>query len=397
MLTLNQPEKTSGIALLQLGFRPFFLGGAAFSTVAMVLWMGQFVLGWQSPLLGIAPVIWHAHEMLFGYTLAVIAGFLLTAVKNWTGQQTIHGTNLLLLFSLWLCARLSFILDIGSIEILAVLDNLFIVLLILAIASPIIKVKQWKQLGILSLLLLMLIANLVFYAGVLGYVENGMNTGLYSCLYLILALIFLMARRVIPMFIQNGVTEQVNLTNRKWLDLSSIFLFLALWIFDVLTTYTSITNTLAAILFLLHSIRLFDWHTKGLWKTPMVWVLYIAYSFLVLGFALKAMLLIANISPLLSVHAFAVGGIGILTMGMMSRVSLGHTGRNILKPPTGLPIAFFILVLSTVVRVIFPIIIPSEYTLWVAISQAGWIISFTVFFILFLPILATPRIDGKPG
>ncbi len=397
MLTINNPQKSHGIALLQLGFRLFFLGAAAFSVVAVAVWMGLFVFGWQLPLLGISPVLWHAHEMLFGYALAVIAGFLLTAVKNWTGQQTLQGSKLLALFSLWLAARLISILNIGSIELLATLDNLFIILLILAIATPIIKVKQWAQAGILAKLLLMLIANLVFYAGLMGYIENGASIGIYSCLYLILALVFVMARRVMPMFIQNGVAEQVSLTNRKWLDIISMILFLALWVFDILIVQTTLAGILAGSLFLLHSLRLYDWHTKGLWKSPMVWVLYVAYIFLVLGFALKTASAITNISPFLSVHAFSFGGIGILTMGMMARVSLGHTGRNIMQPPSALPVAFMVLLLSAMVRVVFPLLAPSEYTLWIVLSQLGWILSFSLFFILFLPVLKSPRIDGQPG
>lgn len=397
MLTINQPQKSPGIALLQLGFRPFFLGATAFSIVAIILWMGIYTFGWQLPLLNIPTTLWHAHEMLFGYALAVIAGFLLTAVKNWTGHQTIQGTKLLSLFMIWLTARLLSILNIGTIEILAILDNLFIILLILAVARPIIKAKQWAQAGILAKLLLMLVANMVFYAGLMGLIENGASIGIYSCLYLILALVFVMARRVMPMFIQNGVTEQVTLTNRKWLDISSMVLFLALWIFDIFTMQTTLTGILAASLFLLHSLRLYDWHTKGIWKSPMVWILYLAYTFLVLGFALKAASAVTNISAFLSVHAFAFGGIGVLTMGMMARVSLGHTGRNILQPPAALPIAFGVLILSAVVRVIFPLIVPSEYLLWIALSQCGWILSFSIFLILFLPILTSPRIDGKPG
>jgi len=392
MLNITDPNQKQGFALLQLGFRPFFLGAAAFAILGIAVWMGIFVFGWQLPLLGVAPTLWHAHEMLFG-----IAGFLLTAVKNWTGQQTIHGSKLLALFILWAIARLMPIVNIGSIELLAGVDSLFLISLALAVAAPIIKVKQWGQTGILAILFLIFLANLVFYAGLMGIVENGETIGIYSCLYLILALVFVMARRVMPMFIQNGVVEQVTLTNRKWLDSSSMVLFFALWVFDVLITQTALTGILAGTLFLLHSLRLYDWHTKGIWKSPMVWILYLSYAFLVLGFALKAASTVTAISPFLSVHAFMLGGVSILTMGMMSRVSLGHTGRNVLEPPTALPIAFVVLLLSAVVRVIFPIIIPSEYLLWIALSQVGWILSFSMFLILFFPILSSPRIDGQPG
>lgn len=397
MLTIHEPQKVPGIALLQLGFRPFFLGAAAFSIFSVAMWMGIFIFGWQLPLLNIPPTLWHAHEMLFGYILAVIAGFLLTAVKNWTGQQTIQGAKLFALFIIWLAARLIPVLNIGSIGLLAGIDNLFLILLILAVATPIIKVKQWAQTGIVAILFLVLIANLVFYAGLMGFIENGASIGIYSCLYLVLALVFVMAQRVMPMFIQNGVVEQVKLTNRKWLDISSMLLLPALWVFDIFTMQTTLAGIFATALFLLHSLRLYDWHTKGIWRSPMVWILYISYAFLVLGFALKAASAVTNISPFLSVHAFMFGGVGVLTMGMMARVSLGHTGRNILEPPAALPIAFGVLLSSAVVRVIFPLIIPSEYSLWIALSQVGWILSFSMFLILFFPILSSPRIDGQPG
>jgi uncharacterized protein involved in response to NO len=397
MLNISDPNQKRGSVLLQLGFRPFFLGAAVFAILAMAVWMGIFVFGWQLPLLGITSTLWHAHEMLFGYALAVIAGFLLTAVKNWTGQQTIQGSKLLVLFVLWAVARLIPIANIGSIEFLAGIDCLFLISLALAVAVPVIKVKQWGQLGILAILFLILIANLVFYAGLMGTIENGEIIGIYSCLYLILALVFVMAQRVMPMFIQNGVVEQVKLTNRKWLDISSMVLFPALWVFDILIMQTTLTGILAASLFFLHSLRLYDWYTKGLWKSPMVWILYLAYVFLVLGFALKAASIVTNISPFLSVHAFMFGGVGVLTMGMMARVSLGHTGRNVLQPPAALPVAFGVLLLSAVVRVIFPLIVPSEYSLWIALSQVGWILSFSLFLILFFPILSSPRIDGQPG
>lgn len=399
MLNISEPSPTikSGNALWQLGFRPFFLGAASFSVIAMMVWMGIYLFQWPMPLLNIDPTIWHAHEMLFGYALAVIAGFLLAAVKNWTGQQTINGAKLMALFSLWLTARLLPILNIGSLEIIALLDCLFILSTALAVATPIIKVKQWSQIGVLAILFLMFAANVFYYAGLLGFIENGDRIGIYSCLYLILTIIFVMGRRVIPFFIERGVNEPVSLTNRKWLDTSSMVLLISLWISDVLYVQTKIAGALAGILFVLHAIRSFDWHTKALWKSSMLWVLYIAYLFLTLGFALKAASVWFGLSPFLSVHAFTAGGIGILTAGMMSRVTLGHTGRNVQQPPRGLSIAFLLLLTGAFARVILPLLLPSQYTSWIAISQILWMSGFGLFLILFAPMLIKPRIDGQPG
>lgn len=397
MLNISEPTSKTGFALWQLGFRPFFLGAGSFAVIAMTIWMGIYLNVWSMPLLNIETITWHAHEMLFGYALAVIAGFLLTAVKNWTGQQTIHGYKLTALFLIWASARLFPLLNIGTIEIVALLDCSFLLLTSIAIAIPIIKVKQWIQIGILSKLVLMLIANIVYYAGLLGFMEYGERIGIYSCLYLIVALIFVMGRRVIPFFIEKGVTETVNLTNRKWLDISSMILFVGLWVFDVLYIHTETAGILAGVLFMLHSIRLIDWHTKALWRSPMLWVLYIAYSFLTLGFALKVASVWFGVSTFLSIHAFAVGGIGIITLGMMSRVTLGHTGHNVQQPPRGLAIAFLLLFFGTISRVIFPLLLPSQYTMWIIVSQALWICAFGLFVIIFIPILTKPRVDGQPG
>lgn len=397
MLNISEPTSKTNIALWQLGFRPFFLGAGIFSAIAMITWMGIYLFEWQMPLLSIEATTWHAHEMLFGYALAVIAGFLLTAVKNWTGQPTISGYKLTALFLVWASARLLPILNIGSIEIVALLDCSFLLLTTIAVAIPVIKVKQWAQIGILSKLILMLIANAIYYAGLLGFMEGGERIGIYSCLYLVLALIFVMGRRVIPFFIEKGVDDAVKLTNRKWLDISSMVLFVGLWIFDVLYIDTQTAGVLAGILFVLHSIRLFDWHTKSLWRSPMLWILYLAYSFLTLGFALKVASAWFDVPPFLSVHAFVVGGIGTLTLGMMSRVALGHTGRNIKQPPRGLHIAFILLLSSAVSRVLLPLLLPAQYTLWIGISQVLWIGGFGLFVILFAPILLKARIDGQPG
>ena len=399
MLNISEPNPTvkSGTALWQLGFRPFFIGAGSFSVIAMAIWMGIYLFGWSMPLLNIEPALWHAHEMLFGYALAVISGFLLAAVKNWTGQQTINGAKLAILFSIWAAARLLPILNIGSIEIVALLDCLFILSTGIAVATPIIKVKQWAQTGVLAILLTMFISNVVYYAGLLGMIENGTRIGIYSCFYLILTLIFVMGRRVIPFFIERGVKENVSLNNRQWLDNSSMVLLIMLWIIDILQLQLQVAGLLASILFALHAIRLFDWHTKGLWQSSMLWVLYIAYSFLTLGFALKAASVWLDVSPFISVHAFTVGGIGILTLGMMSRVTLGHTGRNVQQPPRGLSIAFMLLLASAFVRVILPLLFSDQYTTWIAISQILWIGGFGIFIILFMPMLLKPRIDGQPG
>ncbi|TNG03054.1 MAG: NnrS family protein, partial [Gammaproteobacteria bacterium] len=216
--------------------------------------------------------------------------------------------------------------------------------------------------------------------------------GLYSGIYLIIALIFVMGRRVMPFFIEKGVDYPVQLKNRQWLDVSSLVLFLAFWIADLVRPDTLPVALLALALLVLHAIRLVGWYTPGIWKKPLLWVLYVGYGWLVTGFALKAAVVFIGISPFLPLHAFAYGGIGMITLGMMARVTLGHTGRNVFDPPPVLLFWMFALLLcGAVIRVLLPLLDPAHYMAWIGLSQGLWIIAFTLFLTIFLPMLIRPR------
>lgn len=398
MIGINSKQTLGKYAFLHLGFRPFFIGATGFTFLSTLLWMGIYVLGWTLQPKHFAPITWHAHEMIYGYSMAVIAGFLLTAVKTWTDVQTLNGYPLLSLFLFWIVVRLlPFFSGIASIEIVALMDNLFILFLIVAVAAPLLKVRQWRNMSMMALLLLLLASNVVFYLGVLGIITNGILLGLYSGLYLILTLIFIMGRRVIPFFIERGVGYPVKLKNWKWIDISSLVTFLLFWIADLIVLSSSITAGLAGLLFFIHGIRLFGWHTPGIWKKPLLWILYLAYTLIVVGFALKAIGIVYGISPYLAVHAFAFGGIGMMTLGMMARVSLGHTGRSVHDPPGSLNVIFITLFSGAVVRVIFPLLDISLYALWIALSQTLWMGAFGMFLYIYFPILIYPRIDGRYG
>lgn len=385
-------------AFLNLGFRPFFTMAVVFSILSMLAWAGVVVFGWQADFTGLPATAWHAHEMVYGYSLAVIAGFLLTAVMNWTGVQTLHGIPLLLLALLWLAGRLLLFTDTAvPLQIVALLDGLFMVWLIGALLVPVIKVRQWRQLGIISKLLLLLLSNGVFYAGALGIIENGIRIGLYSGVYLVIALIFVMGRRVMPFFIEKGVDDPVQLKNRPWLDISSLVLFLAFWIADIARPDSLPVAVLALALMVLHVIRLAGWHTPGIWKKPLLWVLYVGYGWLIAGFALKAAVVLFGISPFLPLHAFAYGGVGMITVGMMARVTLGHTGRNVFDPPPVLFWIFTALLAGSTFRVLLPLLDPGHYPAWTGIAQVFWIGAFAAFLVIYLPMLIRPRVDGRPG
>jgi uncharacterized protein involved in response to NO len=395
---VDSNKENYGLPVLRLGFRPFFLAAGIFAIISMFIWMLNYVFAVDMGFAGMPPALWHAHEMIFGYTMAVVAGFLLTAVKNWTGVEVLRGIPLALLFVLWLAARLMPLSGLDIPVLLVATANIaFMLLLTVACLRPVLMVKQYTQVGIISKLLLIVLCDVVFYLGITGIVSEGAQWGLYSALYMIIALILVMMRRVMPMFIQNGIDGEIELKNRAWLDSSSLVLLVVLWVSDVFTSYDHLMAVTAAVLALLHMIRLAGWYSNRIWSKPLVWVLVVAYGFIILGFAFKALAVYANVMPSLSLHAFTVGGVGLVTIGMMSRVSLGHTGRNVFEPPTIVFWSFTALVLGAIVRVLFPLFNMELYVYWIGISQLLWIAAFIIFVLLYAPMFLTARVDGRDG
>ncbi len=397
MLIKDPHQPISQFALFNLGFRPFFLLAGVYALLSIFIWGGVYVYGWPAPRLPFSSTHWHAHEMIFGYGMAVAAGFLLTAVRNWTHLPTLHGYSLAGLATLWLAARVAGWLIPGQVLPMLLLDLMFDVWLIVAIFSPILRAKQHDQIGIASKLVLLMLANLCFYLGVSGVLEQGIVWGLYSGLYFLLALIFSMARRVLPFFIERGVGYPVILKNRAWIDRSGIYVFLLFWIADVIWRNAPVTAALAGLLFAIHTMRLAGWHTRGIWKKPLLWVLYVGYGGATFGFLLKALTPFFSISPSLPLHAFALGGIGMITAGMMARIALGHTGRDIQQHSRLLAPAFMSLFAAYVARVLLPMMAPGHYLLWLGMAQAAWLIAFALFVWVYAPILVKPRADGMPG
>jgi len=398
MLPPNSPaQPVPAFALFNLGFRPFFLLAGVYSLVSIFIWIGIFVYGWVMPPLPFSPMHWHAHEMIFGYGMGVIAGFLLTAVRNWTQINTPKGFQLACMATLWLAARLAGWLIPGQVLPMMLLDLMFDLWLVVVIFRPLLRAKQHNQLGIASKLILLTLANLCFYLGVSGVLEHGTIWGLYSGLYVLLALVLTMARRVLPMFIERGVAHPVQLKNRLWLDRSGIYVFVLFLVADVFWHNVPVTAALAAMLFVMHTIRLAGWYTNGIWEKPLLWVLYLGYGGAIFGFLLKALAPFTFLSPSLALHAFALGGIGMITAGMMARISLGHTGRNIQKHSRLLAPAFISLFTAYAARVLLPMIAPAHYMMWLAVAQAAWLFAFALLVWVYAPILVKPRVDGMPG
>lgn len=394
MLTIEENRKHK-FALHHLGFRPFFLLASAFAVVSVSVWSWLYHMHGTLPV-NLTPLTWHGHEMIFGYGIAVTAGFLLTAVKNWTGIQTVNGPWLIMLSLLWLSARIMpFSGYTDALLVMAVSDISFNFFLCLAIAYPIVKVRQWRQLPVWSCLLVLLMANLWFYAGCMednnAYIHKSLRLGLY----VLVMLVMLMGRRVIPFFIEKGTG--LTIRNFRPIDAAINILLPVFIITGVFASLPAATSLLALLMAILIGIRLWGWFVAPLFSRPMIWILYLGYSWIAVGFALVAMPAAVTGNPILSFHAFAYGAIGALTLGMMSRVSLGHTGRDINEPRPALAAAFVCLLAGSLIRVFMPVFMPASYPLFIGISQAAWILSFALFFLIFCPVLLSARVDGRYG
>jgi len=397
-MTLWLIGKKSTPPILQTGFRLFFLSSAIAAILGILLWMLIYSFGWAINIHLSSFIAWHAHEMIFGYAMAVIAGFLLTAVQNWTGLQTLRGVPLLSLFLLWFIARIMpFIDSFLSFLVMAVCDMLFISYLTYAVFIPIFKVKQWRNMVVVIKVFFILVSNLMFYLGEAGLILGGYRIGLYSAFYLIISLILMLGRRVLPFFIEKGVGYPVKLKNREWIDNLCIYLFLFFWGAIIINPNTYIIAILSGGLCILHIIRIVGWYTYGIWKKPLLWSIYLSYACIILGFALIVYMKVWPISIFLPLHAFAYGGIGVMTLSMMARVSLGHTGRSINHPSKYIKVAFICMLIGMIFRVIVPILSNHNYSTWIIISQILWIVSFSLYLIIYTPMLCCKRIDDQQG
>lgn len=382
-----------GLAPFALGFRPFFLAAGIWAVLLMALWMlvllGNLDLGAWSPL------VWHGHEMLFGFTVAVIAGFLLTAAQNWTGIRTPSGAPLAALFMLWLAGRLGFLIPGLPPVLVALVDLAFLPLLAGALALPILKARQLHNYPFPLMLLALTAANALVHLEVLGWTASTAGLGLHLAVYVVVTMIIVMGGRVIPSFTDNKLRTRA----RRWPVIERLVVpsTLAALLASLLAPDLIITALFAAIAAAVHFVRLAGWYTHKYWSVPLLWILHLGYAWIALGFALLA-LSAAGIEGAAgsALHAFTAGGIGVLTLGMMARVSLGHTGR-LLEPVPLMTLAFIEIGLAALLRVAVPLFFPASHAAAMTASGLLWMVGFGLFTVLYAPVLLRPRVDGKPG
>ena len=381
-----------GWPLLRLGFRPFYLGAAAFAMLAVPLWIA-LVLDPSLMTLAVAPTLWHAHEMLFGFAASVIIGFLLTAGQNWTGLPTPRGGALGALALLWLAARLSALL--GSYPVYAALDLLLLPIVAAVLTRLLLRAGNRRNLPLAALLGLLSLANLVFHGAVLGLVEVDPVRALHAALALIVMVECVMAGRVVPAFTISA-TPGLKLKIRRNLELAALAstaVALALWALAPPGAFTAVVLAAAAVL---QALRLAQWQPLVTRKRPILWILHAAYAWIPVGLALLALSQAGVVAASAGVHALAVGATGGLIIGMITRTARGHTGRPLMVGRLEV-LAYALVMGAAVLRVVLPLIAPQYVLVSLVGAALAWSAAFAVYLFVFAPWLMTPRLDGKDG
>lgn len=380
--------------LFSLGFRPFFLSAALSAVLLMLLWLGILQALLPAPE-GYGTIGWHAHEMLFGYTCAVIAGFLLTAVRNWSGVETAKGMPLLGLVLLWLAGRILPFVPALPGWLVSSIDLAFLPLLGAALIKPLFADKNTHNRMILVLLAAMTLANSLFHGARLQLLDPVLAwKGLYLMLDSVLLLILMIAGRIMPFFTEAalpGISCKPSILAER----GTVYLLFVLLGGD-LAGSPLLTGSAALLLGILQIRRLAGWFHPQVLGIPILLVLHTGYGFLTIALLVRALAAAGLVSSSSAIHVYTVGGIGLLTLGMMARVALGHTGRP-MRAAKPMILAFFLIVLAVPFRALLPVLFPSRHELWINISGGLWVAAFASYFVIYLPILCHKRIDGNPG
>jgi len=393
-LRIEEPSRAAaprGFALWALGFRPFYLLASGFAALSIALWALQFSGLLPAPYLSGA--VWHAHEMLFGFALAVIVGFLFTAGRNWSNQPTPTGVPLALLAGLWLAAR---VLVLTPWAWAAAIANVaFALASAIALAIPFYKARNRRNYFFVGLLVLLAIAAAFVHATQLGFAHVPAWAGIQLGLDIVLFIVVVMAGRVIPMFTNNGVPGAAA-SKRPWLEKASLGLVLALAAADAAQLPAVALVVIASAGALAHTARWLLWQPWKTLRAPLVWVLHVAYAFIPLHLLLRAAAALDGLAPTLATHALTVGAIGTIIIGMMTRTARGHTGRPL--KADRFDVACYVLVIAAAaLRVGLPWAMPELTLHAVLCSAALWSAGFGLYAIRYWPVLSRVRLDGKPG
>lgn len=380
-------------AFISLGFRPFFLGAALFAGLAIGLWVLD-LHGFSLIAPGYGMTTWHMHEMLFGYGPAVLSGFLLTAVPNWTGRKPLTGRGLMALWLLWLTGRVVMMTAVPQ-PVMAVVDIAFLPAIGLVLAREITASRNWRNLMVLGPIILFALANAIFHFEVdlAGRAEYGTRLGLAALVFLVM----LIGGRVVPAFTRNWLVKHgsdrrpVGFSRFDGVTMLVSGAALILW---VVMPVGAVTGGALAVIAVLHGVRLARWAGLATRSDPLLFVLHVAYAMIPAGLALLALgaalesTVESVAAQVAGLHLLGIGAIGGMTMSVMMRASLGHTGQA-LKADRWLVSGLVFIFLAAGFRVLAQF--AADQTMWIDLSAALWIAGFALFVLRIGPSLLTPR------
>jgi len=393
---LDRRKALNIVPFFRLGFRPFFLLGSLLAVLAIPLWimgLSGWFADWQPTGGWLA---WHRHELLFGFATAIIAGFLLTAVQAWTGVPGLSGKPLMVLTALWVGARVAWLVG-APMWCVVLLDGLFLPLVAAQMARSVWPVRQVRNYPLVVVLTLLAIANAVTLYGVIQGNDQLQRQATVGGVWFVAALMSMIGGRVIPFFTQRGLLRKEGVTPWPKLDWALLVGTLLLSI-TLMLGWAMQTNILIGIGFaslgIGHLIRNARWYDAGIWRVPLLWSLHIAHAWIGVACLIMALWHFSVLTQMsLAVHALTVGAMGGLILGMIARVTLGHTGRQ-LQPPKSMTLAFVLFNLGAFSRVV---LVDWAYmpSLWLAATC--WALSFAMYVWNYAPMLCKARVDGHPG
>ncbi|MBK7579743.1 MAG: NnrS family protein [Myxococcales bacterium] len=394
----DKPVAEAGVkwALLSKGFRPFFLLAGLYGALFLPIWL-LVLNGVLAPNEYLGGTFWHAHEMLFGFALATIAGFLLTAISNWTSRETVVGAPLGVLALLWLLGRVAVLLsDRLPRPLPAVVDLAFLPALAVACARPIFHSANTRNYQFVGMLSALFLANLAMHLDALGVLPGYSRRGAWLATYAITLMMVVMTARIVPMFTKNA-TDVQTIKSLPKLDRAAAAGVVILAVIDLAGVDERIVAPWAAMSGVLVLARTAFWGTRHTFRQPLLWILHSGNAFIGLGLLLRgATLLTPAVTLSASLHALTAGAIGSLTLGMMARVSLGHTGR-MLAPKPIMAFAFGAVTLSALIRVFGPMAGSTAYRHSMLTGGVLFALAFLIFVLVYARVLTAPRVDGRPG
>lgn len=364
----------------------------------MAVWLAA-LHGAAWPMTWLAPIAWHAHEMIFGFVAAALAGFLLTAVASWTGQRGFAGAPLAALVLVWLGGRVAMAPGLGAPPLIAALVDLaFLPAVAVAIAPSLIRARNVRNFPMLAFVALLFIVNLIFHLPNLGEAIDMEPATL--AVDTVLLMVALVGGRIVPAFTGNALRSRdptARVAAFGWVDRAAIIAVLAVLVVDLARPGERLAGFVALAACGLHAWRLLRW--RG-WQTrdmPIAWILHVGYAWIPIGLGLKALWIIWHLAAAAGwVHALTTGAFATTIMAVMTRAALGHTGRPLVVAQP-IVIAYLLLTLAAATRALAPVLVPDmPMTTW-TLAGALWIAAFTLYLIVYAPILSRPRVDGKPG